>query len=140
MKSLASDIDSIPTDSRFLFNNFLTCSSGGTSNEMLFGQGVSSYLVKVDAMLSLPTSIVSPSLEYIQNIPIKLLPPFSLHKFDSIATQHLKTSYMTFLPSFNEDDIPQLCRRHKCALWFSEHLSCSKCLCEILYVCKHIGL
>jgi len=114
MKSLASDIEAIPTDSHFLFNNFLTCSSGGTSNETLFCQGASSNLVKIDALLSLPTSNVSPYI--IQNIPIKLLPPFILHKFDSNSTVHLKTSYMTFFPRIKKDNIPQLFRKHKCTL------------------------
>lgn len=96
-----SGIEAIPTDSHFLFHNFLTWSSGGTSNETLFGQNVSSKIVKIDTLIALPTSIVSASLEYIQNIPIKLLPPFILHKFDLNTTAHLKTSYMTFLSSIN---------------------------------------
>ena len=48
-----------------------------------------------------------------------------MHKFNLEDTEHLTTSYKTFLPDVNEN-LPQLCRKYRCAVWISERLNCSK--------------
>ena len=48
-----------------------------------------------------------------------------MHKFDPTTVIHLTTLYKTFLPGVIED-IPQLYRKYRSALWISERLNCSK--------------
>ena len=127
VKSLASEIDGIAENEQFLFDGLLHVNNGGTSNETIFAKTMST--VNVDVLLSLSTSEVVPTANYIENIPCNLLPPFVIHKFNSDYMIHLEASYLKFLPNVS-GDIPQLCRKHKAALWFSECLNCSKRLSD----------
>ena len=52
-----------------------------------------------------------------------------VHKFDPTTVIHLTISYKTFLPGVIED-IPQLYRKYRSALWISERLNCSKRVSE----------
>ena len=74
IKSLASEIEVIPESDQFLFNGLLYYNTGGTSNEMIFGQ--TSSVVRIGILMSLPTTNISPTLDYIESIPCNLLPPF----------------------------------------------------------------
>ena len=123
IRSIAGDFENIPSDNHFFFDGLLTSDSSGTSNKTLFGQNLSS--VKVNTLLLTSGTSVFPTLNYIEDIPVKLLSPFVLHGFDFDVVVHLTTSYKMFLPDVNEH-IPQLCRKHRCALWVSEHLNRSK--------------
>ena len=123
MKSLVNDIETIPSESHFLFNGLLGSNSGSTANNTLFCKSLSSF--KIGTLLSCSDSDVVPTLDFVDNIPFKLLSPFTMHKFNLEDTEHLTTSYKTFLPDVNEN-LPQLCRNYRCAVWISERLNCSK--------------
>jgi len=136
IKSIATEIEAIPKNEQFLFNGLPCSSTGGTSNETIFGQ--TSSVVRIGVLMSLSTKNISPALDYIESIPCNLLPPFVLHKFNADVLVHLTASYEKFIPGINSD-IPKLCRKHKSALWCSEYLNCSKRLSEN-FVYKHTGL
>ena len=127
VKSLVSETNGIAEDERFLFDGLICKNDGGASSETIFAKTMP--VVKVDTLISLSTSEVLPTTDYIENIPCNLLPPFVIHKFSSDCMRNLKASYIAFLPNVDED-IPELCRKHKAAMWFSEHLICSKRLKE----------
>jgi len=58
-------------------------------------------------------------MDYVECCPqvVKLLPPFVLHKLDSVSLVHLRNCYLTFLPNVDVTTVPQLCKIHKVAQW-----------------------
>lgn len=92
-KSIASEIKTIPSDQQFLFDGLLKSNSGGSSNKTLFG-----WSLPINILLFSSGSSVFPTLNYIEDNPVKLLSPFVVHKFDPDTVIHLTTSYKTFLP------------------------------------------
>ena len=44
---------------------------------------------------------VVPTLDYVDNIPFKLLSPFTMHKFNCEDIECLTISYKTFIPALN---------------------------------------
>ena len=135
MKSLVNDIETIPSESQFLFNGLLGSNSGSTADNTLFCKSLS---FKIGTLLSCSDSDVVPTLDFVDSIPFKLLSPFTMHKFNLEDTEHLTTSYKTFLPDVNEN-LPQLCRRYRCAVWISERLNCSKFSSKNFICVKHTG-
>ena len=111
IRSVASDIRAIPSDQQFLFDTLLISDSGGTSNKTLFGHGLPN---KINTLLFSSASSVFPTLNYIEDNPVKLLSPFIVHKFDTDTVVNLATLYKTFLPGVSEN-VPQLCKKHKAA-------------------------
>jgi len=123
IKSLVNEIETIPSESQFLFDDILGSNSNSTANKTLFYNSLESF--KIDTILLSSNCDVYPSLDYIENIPFKFLSPFIVYKFNTDIVEHLTTSYKTFIPNVSES-IPQLCRKHRCALWISERLKRSK--------------
>ena len=56
---------------------------------------------------------------------VNLMPPFVLHHFDSVSISYLRMSYQAFLPDIDLLEIPQMCRKYKNAMWYSQHLKVS---------------
>lgn len=73
--------------------------NGGSASETLFGQETNEY--------------------------VKLMPPFVLHHFDSVSMSYLRMSYQAFLPDIDLLEVPQMCRKYKNAMWYSQHLKVS---------------
>jgi len=66
-----------------------------TSNETLYNQDCQFGL---QTNLSISEENLVPSLEYLDNINVKLLPPFVLNFFDLDELQYVQQSYALFIP------------------------------------------
>ena len=104
VRSLANNVSNLSTDN-LLFQKLLGSKTIGTSSETLFEQEIYSS-TNLDNLLSLPEITVTQSMQYFDKSFIKLLPPYSLNRFDSDEISCLRTSYLTFLPHINPLDIP----------------------------------
>ena len=85
----------------------------------------------LDNLLSLPEITVTQSMQYFDKSFIKLLPLYSLNRFDSDIISCLRTCYLTFLPHINPLDIPQLCRKYKCISGGLRDCTVTSCIKEI---------
>ena len=96
--------------------------------ETLYGQGNSfSYNnadsnVDIQTLMSLSGSDLSHTLDYVDNCPIKLLPPYKIYKFDNDSLRYLKAAYQAFLPGVETIDLPELCCKHHMAEWWDMRL------------------
>ena len=124
VRSLANNVSNLSTDN-LLFQKLLSSKTIGASSGTLFKQEIYSS-TNLDNLLSLPEITVTQSMQYFDKSFIKLLPPYSLNRFDSDEISCLRTCYLTFLPHINPLDIPQLCRKYKCIQWWSERLQSYK--------------
>jgi len=93
-----------------MLKNLLGSSSGDTADETLFGQ----------------TTFLSGSAPLQDCAYVKLLPPFVLHYYDSVSHSYLRRCYQKILPGIDVLEIPQLCRKYKSTLWYSQNLNTSK--------------
>ena len=119
-KSLANTSD-IPTEYHSHFTNLLCSNIPGTCADTIFGQ-YNHLSGNLNTFLSTAKSVVKPSLEYICDCPLELIPPFTLHKFDANSMMHLRNCYQTFLPEVDILEIPQLCKKYKVAQWWSQRI------------------
>ena len=67
--------------------------------------------------MSMSEAEISPSLFYLENSSVKLLPPFTLFSIDTDSLPYLQSSYAKFLPGIDILDIPQICKKCKIAYW-----------------------
>ena len=67
-----------------------------------------------------------PSIEYVDNIGAKLLPPCALHFFDADELQYLRQSYASLIPDIDVIEVPQAYGKYKAAEWWSQHLETDK--------------
>jgi len=141
VRSLASEVDSVPHDHHHLFTDLLgsVTAIGDTSSRTIFHNDILQYS-DIHQLMTLSTSEVTPPLIYINDYLVKFMPPFIVHKFDCDSIAYLKASYSAFLANVL-NEIPQLCKRYKSAYWFSERLTICKHLCqtEKFIVYKHTG-
>ena len=107
----------------FAFKDLLGAKNGGSANETLFGQ----------------TTYLGRNINSLQNCAdVKLLPPFTVHHFDSVSHSHLRVCYQSFLPEVDVLEIPQLCQKYKSAMWWSQRISSSlypKKASELIQAC-----
>ena len=115
----------VPSEYSSIFDRLLGSTSSGTSTDTLFGQSMMLSSVSSPRLLSITQCTVQPSIDYAECCPkvVNLLPPFVLHKLDSISLVHLRSCYQSFLPNVDVASVPQLCRKHKTAQWWSERLN-----------------
>ena len=102
--------DTVAPEHLFVFKDLLGANSDGSANETLFGQ----------------TTYLGRNAHSLQSCAdIKLLAPFTVHHFDSVSYSHLRECYQSFLPDVDVLEIPQLCRRYKSAMWWSQRINSS---------------
>ena len=87
------------------------------------GQRCLSSYIDTGTVSNLAFSDIYPLLEYIENCPLQLLPPYVIQKFDTIVLGYLRTSYQLFLPGVNPLEIPALYEKHRNIQWLSEQLN-----------------
>ena len=110
-----------------LFGQFFRSRTGGTSADTLYNQGCQyAGLQRLQTYLSISEENVVPSLEYLDNIGVKLLAPSVLHVFDADELQYLRQSYVSFIPEVDVLQVPQAYRKHKAAEWWLQHLETGK--------------
>lgn len=97
-----------------IFAGLLGAKSAGSATDTLFGQ--TTFL----------TSNFTDLTSLHTNVNVTLLPPFVLYKLDSVLLSYLRTCYQSFIPGVNLLEIPQLCRKHRTARWWSQHLKSSE--------------
>ena len=111
IKSLASNDHGLTVDHEYygLFNSLLGATKyADTASETLYGQSSLSSSINLSTLLTISVRDVSPSLDYIKNCPVQLLPPYVVQKFDNVALGFLRTSYQPFLPEVDPLEIPEL--------------------------------
>ena len=102
--------DTVAPEHLFVFKDLLGTNSGGSANETLFGQ----------------TTYLGRNANSLQNcVDVKLLPPFTVHHFDSISHSNLRICYQSFLPDVDLLEVPQLCQKYKSAVWWSQRINSS---------------
>ena len=77
MKSLVNEIETIPSESQFLFNGLLGSNLGSSANNTLFCKSLPSF--QINTLLLCSDCNVVPTLDYVDNIPFKLLSPFTIY-------------------------------------------------------------
>ena len=84
----------VPSDQySSIFDRLLGSTSSGTSTDTLFGQSIMLSGFSSPRLLSITQCTVQQSLDYAKFCPkiVNLLPPFVLHKLDSISLVHLRS-------------------------------------------------
>ena len=103
----------------------------------MYGQRSLSSSVNLSTLFNIAISDVFPSLDYAKNCPVQLLPPYVIHKFDTVALNYLRTSYQLFLPEIDILEIPELYKKYKNIKWLSEQLSTKTHQNKFLCVCAY---
>ena len=103
--------DSVAPEHSYIFEDLLGAQSSGSASDTVFG--------------------VNNSLSCNRNFDLNhpntsLLNPFVLYYFDNVSLLYLRTCYQKFLPTVDVLEIPQLCRKYKSAMWWSQYLKTSK--------------
>ena len=136
IKSLANN-DLTLNDHDDLFSSLLGPKCGGTASETVYGHRCLSSYIDIGTVSNLAFNDIYPSLDYIENCPLQLLPPYVIQKFDSVALGYLHTSYQLFLPEVNPLEIPELYKKHRNIQWLSEQLNTKTHQNKFLCVCAY---
>ena len=103
--------DSLAPEHSYIFEDLLGAQSSGSASDTVFGVNNS----------------LSSNCNFDLNHPnTSLLNPFVLYYFDNVSLSYLRTCYQKFLPTVDVLEIPQLCRKYKSAMWWSQYLKTSK--------------
>ena len=109
IRSLANP-DMVGSEHFFIFRDLLGAKSVGSASDTIFGQ--TTFLTSnFTDLASLQTSV-----------NVTLLCPFVLYTFDSVSLSYLRTCYQTFIPNVDILEVPQLCCKHRTAMWWSQYL------------------
>ena len=84
IKSLANN-DLTPNDHDDLFSSLLGPRCSGTASETVYGQRCLSSYIDIGTVSNLAFNDIYPSLDYIENCPLQLLPPYVIQKFDTVT-------------------------------------------------------
>lgn len=125
------------TAKRVLQNGWLENNLISKKELEIIEERVSSCISPINIGRTVSVRDVSPSLDYIKNCPVQLLPPYVVQKFDSVALGFLRTSYQSFLPEVDPLEIPELYKKHKNVKWLSEQLSTKTHQTKFLCVCAY---
>jgi len=123
VKNLSANSATLNDEEEVLFGQLIKSNTGGTSTETLYNQECQFGL---QTNLSISEGNVVPSLDYLNNIGVKLLPPSVLHLFDSDDLRYLQQSYTSFISGVDALEVPQAYRKYKAAEWWSQHLEIDK--------------
>ena len=103
--------DSLAPEHSYIFEDLLGAQSRGSASDTVFGVNNS----------------LSSNRNFDLNHPnTSLLNPFVLYYFDNVSLSYLRTCYQKFLPTVDVLEIPQLCRKYKSAMWWSQYLKTSE--------------
>ncbi|XP_065917612.1 uncharacterized protein [Dysidea avara] len=98
-----------------IFKTLLGATSSGSASDTVFGQTI------YPAVAGDFTDFSS-----LQTGTIEFLSPFILYHFDRTEIFNLRRCYQKFIPDVDVLEIPQLCRKYKKAMWFTQYLKSSK--------------
>ena len=99
--------DMVGSEHFFIFKDLLGAKSVGSASDTIFGQ--TTFLTSNFTDL--------PSLQ--TGVNVTLLSPFVLYAFDGVS---LRMCYQAFIPNVDILEVPQLCCKHRTAMWWFQYL------------------